>query len=129
MRIIIATAAAAASAVALNPIPLSDLLTLAPIQIGMIIKVGAIYGKKVDQESAVEVLTALGVGLAARSIFQGIISLIPIPGAKPFLGAPYAAAATHGMGIAARAYFKSNSIPSADDLRKIIEEEIKKRGG
>lgn len=120
-------ATAAATAVTLNPVPASDFLALAPIQIGMIIKIGAIYGKTVNRESALEVISALGAGFAARTIFQGVISLLP--GAKNLLGPPYAAAATHGMGVAARAYFKNQAVPSVDSIREEIQRELKKRGG
>jgi uncharacterized protein (DUF697 family) len=109
------------------PIPASDFLTLAPIQILMVIKIGAIYGRTVDKETAMEVLTTLGAGFTARTVFQGIISLIP--GLKSFIGPPFAAAATRAMGVAALAYFKNTGLPSEDDLRRLIDGEIKKRGG
>lgn len=118
-------AASAAAAVALNPVPGTDFMSLVPIQIGMIMKIGAIYGKKIDRDSSLEVIATMGAGFAARTVFQGILSLVP--GVKNFLGAPYAAAATHGMGVVARAYFKNQSIPSPKELQAEIEREVKRR--
>lgn len=121
-NIIKAAAASAAGAVLVNPVPASDIAVLAPLQVGMIIKLGAIYGKTIDRNSAIEVITALGAGLAARTVFQGVISLIP--GAKNVLGPPVAAAATYGMGKAAKAYFKGQGVPSSEELRGEVEREL-----
>ena len=69
-----------------------------------IVRLGATYGKTIDRNSAMEVVATLGAGLAARTVFQGIVSLIPV--VKNVLGPPVAAAATYGIGKAATAYFK-----------------------
>ena len=124
-KIIGGTAASAAGLVAVNPVPASDIAVLAPLQIGMIIKLGAIYGKTIDQNSAIEVITALGAGLAARTVFQGLISLLPI--GKNVLGPPYAAAATYGMGKAAKAYFKGQGVPSLEEMRGEVERELRRQ--
>ena len=121
-NIIKAAAASAAGVVLVNPVPASDIAVLAPLQIGMIIKLGAIYGKTIDRNSAIEVITTLGAGWATRTVFQGVISLIP--GAKNVLGPPVAAAATYGIGRAAKAYFKGQGVPSSEELRGEIEREL-----
>ena len=121
-NIIKAVAASAATAVFANPIPASDIVALAPLQIGMIIKLGAIYGKTIDRNSAMEVITTLGTGFVARTVFQGVISLLP--GVKNVLGPPFAAAATYGMGRLAKAYFKGQGVPSSEELRVEVEREL-----
>ena len=121
-NIIKVSAASAAGAVLVNPVPASDIAVLAPLQIGMIIKLGAIYGKTIDRDSALEVITALGTGLAARTVFQGVISLLPV--AKNVLGPPFAAAATYGMGRLAKAHFKGQGVPSSEELRGEVEREL-----
>lgn len=126
-QIILAAAGSAAAAVAINPIPASDFLALSGIQVGMVIKLGAVYGKSMSYGSAVEALTTMGAGFAARSLFQGVISVVPIPGVKQFMGSAYAAAATHGMGRVAKAFFRSNTIPGLADLKRIVEEEMRRR--
>jgi small GTP-binding protein len=118
---VIATASfSAAGAVALNPIPASDAVALLPIQVTMVLKLGSIYGKKLDKEGAIETVLTLAAGTAARTAFQFGISLIP--GVKNLIGPPYAAAATYGIGVAARSYFKSGSMPDALEIRKIVEQ-------
>jgi small GTP-binding protein len=117
----------AAGAVAVNPVPASDYLALAPIQIGMVIKIGAIYGKNIDATTAMEVLATMGLGFAARTVFQGVVSLIP--GFKNVIGPPFAAAATQAMGVAALRYFQKKSLPSDQELRNVIDSELKRRGG
>ena len=58
-------------------------------------------------------------------------TLIPrmrlFPGVKQLLGAPYAAAATHGMGVAAKAYFRDGVPPDPGQLRRIVEDEARRR--
>ena len=122
-KIIGGTAASAAGLVAVNPVPASDIAVLAPLQIGMIIKLGAIYGKEINRNSALEVITTLGTGFAARTVFQGVISLLPV--GKNVLGPPYAAAATYGMGKAAKAYFKGQGVLSLEEMRGEVERELR----
>jgi predicted GTPase len=124
-KVIKVAAAAAAGAVLVNPVPASDFMVLAPIQTGMIVKMGALYGRSLDPTSALEVLMALGAGVAARSIFQQVISFFP--GVKNVIGPPYAAAATHGMGVAAKAYFTEGSVPSVEAMKEQIEAELKRQ--
>ena len=121
-KIIKGAAALAAGGVLVNPVPASDIAVLAPLQIGMIIKLGAIYGKTIDRNSAMEVITTLGLGVAVRTVFQGVILIIP--GVKNVLGPPVAAAATYGIGRAAKAYFKGQGVPSSEELRGEIEREL-----
>ena len=90
----------------------------------MVIKIGALYGKTLDVASVKETFATLGAGFAARTLFQGIISLLPV--AKNFLGPPYAAAATHGIGVAAKAYFKGGRA-TPEQIEKEIKEELKRR--
>ena len=123
--IIACNATAAAAAVLANPVPVSDWIILVPLQIGMIVEIGAVYGKTIDWATAKETLAALGAGFAARTLFQGIISLLP--GIKNMLGPPYAAAATYGMGKAAKQYFKTGKSPSAEQIKKAVEAELSRQ--
>jgi len=123
---IAASAAAAAAAVLANPLPVSDWVVLVPLQTAMIVKIGAVYGKTLDGVKAKETALALGAGMAARTVFQGVISLFP--GVKNFIGPPYAAAATYGMGVAAKTYFKTGDIPNKKQIEKLVEGELSRRG-
>ena len=115
-------AASAAGAVLVHPVPASDIIVLAPLQIGMILKLGAIYGKTIDRNSAIEVISTLGAGLAARTVFQGVISIFP--GVKNVLGPPFASTATWTIGRLAKRYFKDQGIPSPAELRGEVKREL-----
>jgi predicted GTPase len=120
--IVTSAAVAAAGACFLNPLPVSDFVILIPIQVGMIIKLGATYGHSIDKSNSIALISTLGAGFAARQLFQGVISLVP--GVKNILGPPYAAAATHGMGIAAKSYFRTGAIPSPGQVQVEIQKRI-----
>ena len=124
-KIIAAAATSAGAAVLANPVPVSDFLILVPIQIGMVIKLGALYGETIDKKSAVEIVTTLGAGVATRVIFQTVIILAPV--AKTVLGPPVASAATYGIGKAAKKYFKGQGLPTEEELKAQVEGEFKRR--
>jgi uncharacterized protein (DUF697 family) len=95
----------AVAVVSLSPILLSDLVLMLPIQTGMVVTVGHIYGRKVDQASAKELIlelgTTAGVGILAR---QGIKALLPVFGSVLTLAPAFAF--NWAMGRAAMEYFK-----------------------
>ena len=124
-RIITTAATSAGAAVFANPVPVSDFLILVPIQIGMVIKLGAVYGETIDKKSAVEIVTTLGAGVATRVIFQTVVSWVP--GVKNVLGPPVASAATYGMGTAAKKYFKGQGVPTEEELKAEVEGEFNRR--
>jgi uncharacterized protein (DUF697 family) len=96
----------AGALVAISPLPLTDVVLTLPIQTGMVMTVGHIYGRKVSKASAQELIfelaTTAGVGLLAR---QGIKALIPVLGA--LLTVAPAFAANWAMGRVAMEYFKN----------------------
>ena len=124
-RIITTAATSAGTAVFTNPVPVSDFLILVPIQIGMVIKLGALYGETIDKKSAVEIVTTLGAGVATRLIFQTVVS--SVPGIKNALGPPVASAATYGIGKAAKKYFKGQGVPTEEELKAEVEGEFNRR--
>ncbi|KFE68922.1 YcjF family protein [Hyalangium minutum] len=96
----------AVALVAISPLPLTDVVLTLPIQTGMVMTVGHIYGRKVTKASAQELLielgTTAGVGLLAR---QGIKALIPVLGALLTVAPAYAA--NWAMGRVAMEYYKN----------------------
>ena len=108
----------AAALVAISPLPLSDLVLMLPIQTGMVMTVGHIYGRKVTKATArdliLELGTTAGVGLLAR---QGIKALIPVFGA--LLTVAPAFAANWAMGRVAMEYFKNPGL-NADSLKEVF---------
>src|SRR5687767_5472414 len=72
----------ASAVVSISPIPFSDVVLMLPIQSGMVMTVGHIYGRRVTRASTKDLMlelgTTAGVGFLAR---QGIKALLPVFGA------------------------------------------------
>ncbi|MDR1377937.1 MAG: GTP-binding DUF697 domain-containing protein [Synergistaceae bacterium] len=96
------TAVAAAAAVGMSPIPLSDAALLVPIQTGMIVRIGVIYGIHVGKTA----ITSLAVDAVATVLGKSIADQILkcIPGIDTTLGgvinASVASALTGALGMA-----------------------------
>lgn len=108
----------AAALVAISPLPLSDVVLTLPIQTGMVMTVGHIYGRRVSKASAqdliFELATTAGLGLLAR---QGIKALIPVLGA--ILTVAPAFAANWAMGRVATEYFKNPKL-NRESLKEVF---------
>ena len=106
--------------VAVSPIPFSDAIVMLPIQSAMVITIGHIYGRKITQADAKDLVMELGatagLGMLAR---QGIKALLPIIGA--LLTIPAAFAANWAMGRVAMEYFRAPGA-SRDRLKQVYEE-------
>ena len=116
---IIAVAATAAGVAGATPIPFSDAVVLAPIQIGMITKIGAVYGLDIDSAYLKTIIASasgiLGASFLGRAIVGGLLKLIP--GAGSLVGgaisAATAAALTTTLGLAyynALVYLEDNDM-------------------
>jgi len=108
----------ATALVAISPLPLTDVVLTLPIQTGMVMTVGHIYGRKVNKASArdliLELGTTAGVGLLAR---QGIKALIPVFGAILTVAPAYAA--NWAMGRVAMEYYKDPEL-NRDNLKEVF---------
>jgi uncharacterized protein (DUF697 family) len=116
----------AGALVAISPLPLTDVVLTLPIQTGMVMTVGHIYGRRVSKASARELIfelaTTAGVGLLAR---QGIKALIPVLGA--LLTVAPAFAANWAMGRVAMEYFKNPEL-NREALKEVFRR-ARKEGG
>jgi uncharacterized protein (DUF697 family) len=108
----------ATALVAISPLPLTDVVLTLPIQTGMVMTVGHIYGRKVSKASArdliLELGTTAGVGLLAR---QGIKALIPVFGAILTVAPAYAA--NWAMGRVAMEYYKDPKL-NRENLKEVF---------
>lgn len=106
-RAITAAAVALAGATGAQPIPVADLPVITGIQTGMIIGIGYISGRQLDQKSVKEFMSALGLNVGAafvlREIARALVKLFPAGG--NIISGTVAAGATWAMGQAAAAYF------------------------
>ncbi|MBK7862988.1 MAG: DUF697 domain-containing protein [Archangiaceae bacterium] len=112
--------------VAVSPIPFSDAIVMLPIQSAMVITVGHIYGRKLTEADAKDLVLELGatagLGMLARQLVKGIL---PVFGA--LLTIPAAFAANWGMGHVAIEYFRQPGA-SKDRLRQVYAEAKREAG-
>jgi uncharacterized protein (DUF697 family) len=118
-RDVINMASYACAVIAVSPIPFSDAVLMLPVQSAMVMTVGHVYGRKLTQADAkelvVELATTAGVGMFVR---QGIKALLPVFGA--LLTVPAAFAANWGMGRVAMEHFRHPGA-TKEQLRKVYE--------
>lgn len=105
-RKIVLGAASAAAAAGATPIPFSDAAVLAPIQIGMIAKITAVFGLEVSTSMITGIISSLagaaGATYAGRAIVSNLLKMIPGGGslAGGAISATTAAAMTTALGEA-----------------------------
>jgi len=119
---IVRAAAAVAFGIGLNPIPISDILLLVPLQVVMVTGVAYLGGRRVASAAGGEWLAALGAtGLAGHGLklaFQQLVKLLP--GLGSFLSAGIAGAGTYAIGLSAIAYFIDER--SLEEAKRVYEE-------
>ena len=99
-----ASAAAGAVGAGLAQIPLSDSLVIAPIQIGMIVGLGAAFGISVTEGAAKGILTGAAASFVGRGLSQILVGWIPVAG--NIINASTAVALTQSIGWIAVRRFK-----------------------
>lgn len=139
-RTVVKAAAASAAAAAAVPLPLANLFTLAPVQLGMLAGINAVFGLSFSQTYLQTVVSsALGIagtGWAARSLAAGLMKFVPGLGsaAGGVIAATTASALTAALGNSyIRALRKSlekaqGQAPAAEDLAAEFRSEFRNRG-
>lgn len=103
---VITAAATAAAAIGATPVPFSDAVLLAPVQIGMIASISKVMKIETDKTFITTLVSSaagvLGATMTGRAVAHGLIKLIPEAG--PIVGgtisAVTASIVTTGMGYA-----------------------------
>lgn len=104
-KIIMAAAAAASTAAGLNPVPLSDAVILAPIQMGMAATLANTYGFSALGNASIALLKAQVLTMVGKQMASSLLKLIPVIG--NFANAAVAGALTAGFGYALHAAYKA----------------------
>jgi uncharacterized protein (DUF697 family) len=118
VRQIAATTGAIASAI--PNVPFADFFIITPIQALMVRAIGNIYGYKLNESTATEILTVIGGGWLGQQTLLAAFR-IGLPGAGGLVGSIFVYGWTYGMGKAAEVYFASNMTASKEDLKKARE--------
>lgn len=98
-----ASAAAAAAATGMAQLPCSDNAVIVPIQIGMIISLGKVFGKSITKSLATSLLASAGASVGGRMLSQVLVGWIPFLGNA--VNASTAAGVTEGIGWWIADYF------------------------
>lgn len=109
-----------AGGIGLSPVPFSDSLVLTPLQIIMIMLIGALSGRELKKETLLEYLAAAGLNVGAamgfRTLAQQIVKLLP--GAGNVISSGIATSGTYAVGKSAEAYFFAEDIKSIEEYMK-----------
>jgi uncharacterized protein (DUF697 family)/GTP-binding protein EngB required for normal cell division len=132
---IIAVAASSAAAIGATPIPFSDAVLLAPVQIGMMASITKVMKIDADRAFLTTLVSSaagvLGATITGRAVVRGLIKLIP--GAGSVIGGTISAVTasllTTGMGYAYYNAVKTaiaNGSTDANSVAEDFKKELKK---
>ncbi len=101
-RITIRAAVASAAAAAAVPIPFADATLLVPIQLGMMARIGHLFGIPLDRAGLMSTLATTAATQGGRAAVTGLLKLVPGAGtiAGGVIGASVASTFTYAMGEA-----------------------------
>ncbi len=129
-REVVTVTAYASAAAAMVPVPLVDLALLVPIHSAMVMTVGHVLGRSVNDTEAKRVVLELGavagVTVAARAGLTALKKIV-LPGVGGVLAAPASFAATWALGRVTIAYFREPHL-SRDELRVVFKDAFKEAG-
>ncbi len=133
---VITVAATGAAVVGATPIPFSDAVLLAPIQIGMIASLSKVMKIDADKTFITTLLSSaagvLGVTITGRTVVRGLIKLIPEAGAiiGGTISAVTASVLTSGMGYAfynaVMIVYATGEDLNPQTLSKVFKEQLNK---
>ena len=101
--------AAIAFGIGATPIPVADLLLLAPLQMLLVAAVAGLFCRQPNLEAVKEYAAASGAvwagGMLLREALRQFITLFPVPVRTNVVAGKIAAAGTYALGRSAQAYF------------------------
>jgi uncharacterized protein (DUF697 family) len=119
----------AAAALTILPIPLTEVVAVMPLHVGMVVGIGNIYGADVNKDSAQHLILRIGATVGLSLIGSRIATTV----AKtflPFLGgvisAPFMYASTIAIGSVARMYFQNQGTLSDAEIKDLYNTQFKR---
>jgi len=113
----ILAAAGSATAVGLAPLPGSDFVPLTGIQVGLLVRLAALYEKPLSKERARELTIATITGNIGKTLFRQVIKLVP--GAGAVAGGSIAGGMTLALGYAVKYAYENNIELDARTLKHL----------
>lgn len=117
-RWIIASSGSAA-AVGAAPIPGSDFVPLVGIQVGLLIRLAALYEKPLSKAKAKELILATITGNIGKTLFRQVVKLVP--GAGSVAGGSIAGGMTLALGYAVKYAYEHDMDLDAKTLQTLYE--------
>lgn len=118
----------ASALIALTPIPFMDLIPLLAIQTSLVLTLARIYSKPLDWRRGRELITGLGVGVLARTLFGELSKLGGVPGWV--LSASIAGGTTLSLGVLVMKWFETGEKPDSREvgrMAKVFGESVRDR--
>ena len=113
----ILAASGSATAVGAAPIPGSDFIPLTGIQVGLMVKLAALYERPLSKAKAKELTIATITGNIGKTLFRQIIKVIP--GAGSVAGGSIAGGMTLALGYAVKYAYENNIELDAETLKSL----------
>eukprot|EP00130_Batrachochytrium_dendrobatidis_P008538 XP_006683413.1 hypothetical protein BATDEDRAFT_93174 [Batrachochytrium dendrobatidis JAM81] len=120
----ILAAAGSATAIGAVPIPGSDFVPLTGIQVGLMVRLAALYEKPLSKKKAKELTIATITGNIGKTVFRQVIKFIP--GAGSVAGGSIAGGMTLALGYAIKYAYENNIELDASSLKHLYERFKKK---
>ena len=120
-------AAVGSAMVALTPIPFTDLIPLALIQGSLVLTLARIYGQQMNFRRSLELISTLGAGWLARTLFQEVSKIGGLPGWV--ISASIATSATIAIGFTSMRWFETGTKPSKEEVANYARDAQKKVSG
>lgn len=112
---VIQVCSVAAGAVAVQPVPLLDVVLITPIQVAMVRAIGRIYGHRLDEKAIVEMISTFGASIVSQNLVMAAAKLVPFAGWVASIAMAYGL--TWAVGDVAAWYFESGRGVAPEDLK------------
>lgn len=117
-------AGGSAAAIGAIPLPGADFIPLTSLQVGLILRLSALYDRPISKDNAKELIIATVVGNIGKTIFRQVVKFVP--GAGMVAGGSIAAGMTIALGHAVKYAYENNIELSAKSLKPIYQLFLKK---
>ncbi|WP_087972448.1 GTPase [Oceanobacillus rekensis] len=112
-------ATGSATAIGAAPLPGSDFVPLTGIQVGLMVKLAALYEKPLSKKKAKELAIATITGNIGKTLFRQVVKFIP--GAGSVAGGSIAGGMTLALGYAIKYAYENNIELDANSLKSLYE--------
>jgi len=121
---VIQVCSVAAGAVAVQPIPLLDVVLITPIQVAMVRAIGRVHGHRLDEKAVIEMISTFGASIVAQNVVMAAAKFVPFAGWVASIAMAYGL--TWAIGDVAAFYFENGRGVAPGDLksrfRKVYEQ-------